>query len=524
MKLKRYLNEKIELTGEREKDKWLKEIEKWKTDLRKMTKIYKSLKSENTPQAVKQFKEAQKLFITFRQNWERWYTQFIKKKFVPGGDNTESIYSKEARIKGYQAEMSINNIFPDDYYEGKFTPRPDLLDYPRYNKGDTRKNKILVYQKAFKKAFIAMEELIKYQFDLVTPDKREQINIAGINLLITTDRDTDDWAKKKLKLFIDTVPKAVKAIKQAGFKDSLRGLTVRLRLVEKPGFGGDKGGEYISSDDTLAIYTWGMVDQSSALHTLVHELGHRFFRRSLTKSAQEAWGKAIWKKFTNVEKHHVEDFFNKYIKGKFEQKYDDPNEYSGIKKEERARLDALIKKNEKDPNIKTIYQFLVHTISYSTSLKDLLDYVGERIHIEFITDYARKNTEEAFCEAFALYVNKRNQLGEWTRDFFKEVVRSGGANIKEEKKMNLIDKYLGEAKEMTFKKDDLDQPDRDEFKLIKKGESFQVKGKTYIATKKDKDTITGKKYLGEGKIPTINYEKVKYSKDNEYDLKRKDKE
>jgi hypothetical protein len=448
MKLKRYLNEKISLTGERNKDKWLKELEGWKSDLRKMTKIYKSVEAENTPKAVKKFKEGMKLFRTFRENWERWYTQFTKKKFVPGEDNTESIYSKEARVKGWQAEMAINNIFPDDYNDGKFTPRPDLLDRPRYNKGDTRKNKIIVYQKAFKNAFNAMEELIKYQFELVTPDSRDQINVAGINLLITQDKDTGDWAKEKLKMFIDTLPKAVKAIKQSGFKDSLRGLTVKLRLTERPGQG-EKGGEYITHEDTLAIYAWGMADKQTALHTLVHEIGHRFYRRTLPKNAQDAWSSAIWKKFVHIEKYHIEDFFRKYIEGKFEKKWDDPNEYTEIKKPERNKLMDSIKKNENDPNTKAVYQYLVQTISWSTSLKELLSYEGERIHIEFITDYARKNTEEAFCEAFALWVVARGRLGEWTRDFFKEVVRSGGANIKESK-MDLIEKYLG-VNELTKK-------------------------------------------------------------------------
>ena len=68
--------------------------------------------------------------------------------------------------------------------------------------------------------------------------------------------------------------------------------------------------------------------------------------------------------------------------------------------------------------------------------------VGQRIHIEFITDYAKKNGEEAFCEAFALWVLQRGKLGEWTRAFFKEVASSGGANIKEEK--DLVEVYMGE--------------------------------------------------------------------------------
>jgi predicted HNH restriction endonuclease len=71
------------------------------------------------------------------------------------------------------------------------------------------------------------------------------------------------------------------------------------------------------------------------------------------------------------------------------------------------------------------------------------EYYTEWIDLEFVTDYAATKPNEAFAEVFAHWVIKRNTLGEWTRAFFKEIVRSGGANIREEK--NLIDKYLTES-------------------------------------------------------------------------------
>ena len=41
------------------------------------------------------------------------------------------------------------------------------------------------------------------------------------------------------------------------------------------------------------------------------------------------------------------------------------------------------------------------------------------------------NAEEAFAEAFKLYIIRGpGKLGEWTRWFFREIVRTGGATLK----------------------------------------------------------------------------------------------
>jgi hypothetical protein len=54
-----------------------------------------------------------------------------------------------------------------------------------------------------------------------------------------------------------------------------------------------------------------------------------------------------------------------------------------------------------------------------------------------------------------------------------------------------IDNYLSEGMKKTFKAGDLDSPDDKEFKLIKKGESFNAGGVSYTAVSMTKDTITG---------------------------------
>jgi len=57
---------------------------------------------------------------------------------------------------------------------------------------------------------------------------------------------------------------------------------------------------------------------------------------------------------------------------------------------------------------------------------------NRHVNLEFITDYANKNSEEAFCEVLKLYVTKgRRRIGNWTYALFKEVVDSAGFRLTE---------------------------------------------------------------------------------------------
>ena len=67
----------------------------------------------------------------------------------------------------------------------------------------------------------------------------------------------------------------------------------------------------------------------------------------------------------------------------------------------------------------------------ATKLSDRWVGPGKEIPIEHITNYGNTNAEEAFAEAFKLYIVRGpGKLGEWTRWFFREIVRTG-ANINE---------------------------------------------------------------------------------------------
>jgi hypothetical protein len=452
MKLNRYLLENTE------KNILLKRLDQWKKDLRRMTKLYKSLEASSDPKAIKNFKEARQYWITFRQNWEKWYnTELLKDKKdrFESDISQEEKYSREkVKISSWQAEMALNDLFPDvyDYKTSGHVDAPWMLDTPKYRKGDTRKNKILVYQKKFKEAFDAIQKHIEnYSGSVNILKPTERVNVKGINVLISGIKEGEDPNSpnmKRTKKFIqDDLPKAVELINKENIKQTLKGLTIELTLTGSKSVGvlSGAGGSYDYIKDWLRMYPMGM--GSDSVPTIIHELGHRYYYRNLSKRAVEAWEKMFHKNSIQIKKEHVDDFWKKYILP-----YSQSTEYSFDWK--KKNVIPVIKKNETNPSLKAIYLHLVNNF-YTAYMGDedakkrddilknrfMENNVNEWIPIEYITDYARTNPSEAFAEVFKLWVTgKKGRLGEWTRAFFKEVVRSGGANIKEEK---LIEKYIG---------------------------------------------------------------------------------
>jgi hypothetical protein len=99
----------------------------------------------------------------------------------------------------------------------------------------------------------------------------------------------------------------------------------------------------------------------------------------------------------------------------------------------------MIEKLEDNPETIAIYKTLHSSIPFAKDKKLLLQryedrWAGKYIPLEHISDYGRTNAEEAFAEAFKLYILfGPKKLKPWTLWFFKEIVRTGGASINEMK-------------------------------------------------------------------------------------------
>jgi hypothetical protein len=98
-----------------------------------------------------------------------------------------------------------------------------------------------------------------------------------------------------------------------------------------------------------------------------------------------------------------------------------------------------VKAKENNPDQLALMLWLVHNAWYHSRIQDRVsaidafkDDIDTWIDLEFTSEYGKTAPNEAFAEVFRKWVGgRKNELGPWTRQFFKDIVRTGGANIRE---------------------------------------------------------------------------------------------
>jgi hypothetical protein len=183
--------------------------------------------------------------------------------------------------------------------------------------------------------------------------------------------------------------------------------------------------------------------------TFIHELGHRFYFKSLPPNAVKSWENIIDGRKITITKELVDNYKDNlktvifYTVSK-----DDP---STLVTPSSSEMENEIKKwieKETNPVNKEVYKFLLNATPLTYLFepgfhidkinKNLDRHIGSKINLEFITHYGNTNAAEAFADAFRKYITKgTNALGEWTKAFFKDIVSSGGVHIKESEKRRL---------------------------------------------------------------------------------------
>jgi len=390
--------------------------EMFKADLRKMNKIYRDVDSE------KKYKEAQKLFITFANSWEQWvYKELLNPDKI--GDDGEGYYHKEVREKAWSALMDVGaSNFPTEW---DYKTEDHLPSVERLQKDRT--TNVRRWNDSFKNAFIAIADYLSYESDKQAQDMPpiEQLSVSGVQLLIhNTPRRKEGGAEDRLKKYINkTIPNAVKLIKKYGFGNSLKDLRVYF-YFDSPS-GSNKAGEFdhVNKGEVSVYYPWGLDE-----HTLIHEIGHRFYYKELSKEIQRTWEQVITQKIIYVDDRHIEAFANKYL--------DDEGELKGAEK----KVLAQILRSERDPENLATFAHLVHHVprtrrvdSRETAVNHFVKfYKGKQTLPEFVTDYGATQATETFPEVFALYMVKGpRRIGTWTRAFFKTIVSTAGVKLKE---------------------------------------------------------------------------------------------
>jgi hypothetical protein len=258
-----------------------KEIAQWKSDLRRMTKIYRSIGEDD----VTAFREARNLFSNFRESWDDLIQRAMPPRYSPYWGIPNAQANLEALNRAASSVLP-SSLFPTayDYHTGGHKPAPWELKKKR--PGLIRK-----YQKAFRVAFEALENYEemseKYSPETggIVPEKK--FEVAGLKIVVDSHRDTPDW--KDLESRIPHLSQVVKKVERAGFGKAVRGMTVFIRPHK------DAGGTYTAATDSVTINpTWGFGPRAdTAEYTLIHEIGHRFYYRELSSHSREMWKDTI---------------------------------------------------------------------------------------------------------------------------------------------------------------------------------------------------------------------------------------
>ena len=404
------------------------DLDHWKRDLKVLTKIYRDidlpLEDSVSPETKRGIEQVQKAFTVFKDN----FTQWVYKTVIP-----------KPSEKGGEAPMERDIM--KSTWNFKHTLGASFL-FPSFNSGTfnvseikgSREKAIKRYQVAATKAFKDLEDYIEIRSERGPVVRREEIEhfeVSGVPVIV------ENWGRSEMELVeselhkcLNQLKKYLDRIKGAGFESALRGLTFTISFDTK----GEAltAGRYTPSTDTLQLYPIGLIGDSGA-GTLTHEIGHRFYYKSLPNNAVAHWEETMNARGVKITSEDISRFVRAITKG-----YNSDYPWELADKQYRLQwVLPLADSEEEEAKFKELCN--LGTPDYAVGAdfdvrnyedKLLYNFEGQVVQLEEITEYANSSPTEAFAECFREYVLKGPRaLGPWTLNFFKEVCRAGGAKL-----------------------------------------------------------------------------------------------
>lgn len=253
----------------------------------------------------------------------------------------------------------------------------------------------------------------------------ERIDVSGVPVTLHELQDGDD-----LEPYLKGVRKAIDIVKRSPFRAALRDLRID---IGPPGMGvifqGTEGA-YDFENDTLWLFPSSSPSRMKAQGVLLHELGHRFYFKRISPRARRIWSQTIIDKITRVGEEAIRRWYGDDASKKQPPKIsDEMADFRTRKLSEaadeatRAQYEAISrfhKRLNRDNGIA-----VSPAVGLAAAISKL---AGKPVMIEGMTDYGATSPEEAFAEAFRLYLERGpGRLGPWTRQFFQDISRVGGA-------------------------------------------------------------------------------------------------
>lgn len=436
MKFYNYITEKFTPTGRQNIDEILKQAEKWKSDLRKLTKAYKSLEvpKEGDNKEIRKWKEMWKALLKFQENWHDWAFDYILERNKDEGPD-----EREFRKKSWSAYMAMSpsNLMNMSYIRDI---EKHAIDTEKIIKD--RQKVINDYNRKFREAFKALEELLEYEQENIDRiNKLQNFTYGGVKVKIKAD-DKSKFSLERTESFLKNLKNYIDKLKSKKVGVLAKDLRIVFDLTEK---NTSAAAQYDMASDSIVILSMGFTDSEGVFF---HELGHRLYYVFITKNAEEMWEEFIKQHRVEITEKNVNDFIDK-----FKPILVNPDKKMKFESDEWIRY--FLYKNDVSIELIGIYQKLLFGFyenilgsrkeEYSDlEIKEILDqYIGSYTYKYFITDYGKTNASEAFAETFKIYMmDKFQKLHPIVKEVFRSVVNSVDAIRIEEMKETNIEKYL----------------------------------------------------------------------------------
>jgi len=284
------------------------------------------------------------------------------------------------------------------YYKARRTPKPKSL-YPL----DRAKEKVRIYAKV-REELMMDTALLKVVLQQGKPHSESTLVKVGPFTLI----NAGNFDEKVMGTVADLMGKAVSAMKTHGFDKALYG-TIQIvgNLNSKTLAHYD-----ITHDD---LYVRADAKVGTALRTILHELGHRWGFKFLSKGV----AKALYRTMAHEESGR------KMSLGELKDLMPKPGDIVKIKNEEFVFLTISPKGNGSG-------YWMILTLSDDSKSKvriDLMEYLksiappdvrspSKEDHVGFVTNYAKKDEDENFAEMFSFYC--LDELNEAQKKLFED--------------------------------------------------------------------------------------------------------
>jgi hypothetical protein len=403
-------------------------IERWKKDLKSMTKIYRDLEipsSMDFNADRSSWDEARLLFRKFRENLEEWTYKVLLPR--PNSDRPESPLEKSIRKLVWDLRFNLDEhtLFPSLRNTPGNTPDWSVLR-------NSRDKNIKRYQASATKAFKEIEIYLgsKPEEKVERRDAVDHFLVSGIQVVVKNFGREGLEREEDLDGFLRGLKHAADRIARVGFGRAVKGLTVTVDFDPRH----DEGlvaGTYQPEPDMLRMLPLGIVGDDKGHGTFTHECGHRFYYRALPGPSRAHWEEVMESRGVKITPADVERFADLIVS-----KADQLNSRM-YEKAERLKATVPHAKDEAESAKftelatlppKSLLEEGFDAQLYRDRLKEF--YEGTVVQLEEITEYANTNASEAFAECFREWVMKGPRaLGPWTRQFFAETCRAGGARL-----------------------------------------------------------------------------------------------